>query len=119
MADEAALPLVLTRLHLLQLETMLARIEQDAALEASQTGAARQLLANHLAEQVFELRTPDYEQALSLATQLVRTHPRPDASPTQVLHPCLALLTDANRFLSFDPNARHFAGMLGLKVFPN
>lgn len=119
LGNAVELPAIITRLHLLQLEALLNRMRHDSYFNAEGITESRRTLAYFQAEQVIKLVPVDYDHALMLATQLARDRHAPEVAPTQILHPCLALLSNASHFLGHEPHARYFAGVLGLRVPPD
>ncbi len=108
-------PLAVNQLHLLQLEMILARAEPAHPKDVAR---ARAQFKTYLEELVFEVQPSRWEAALALAVEMSRRHPVGSASPTHLLHPCLAATAGFTHYASFEPEARRFARAAGLRLLP-
>jgi|GEM_PF-1846367 len=108
-------PLAINRLHVLQIKMILARAE---AAHPKDVARARSQFKTYLAELVFEVEACPWEAALGLAVDLVRRHAVGGASPTHILHPCLAAAAGFTHYASFEPETRRFARAAGLRLLP-
>ena len=111
-------PFLLNALHMLQVEGFLMqrRVSRDPNPIAA--GQPEKMWIQYLAEGIFVEEHCPWDAAFALARQWnqeERFHP---THPLLVLHPALAVLSEATHFLSFDPRSRAVAHFAGLKLLP-
>jgi len=106
-------PVSLNYLHQLQAENFLhhkAKRLQDAR-------RGLQTWRQYLWERIFEIGSTDWDGGFRLAVEWNRNEIFAPA-PLLVLHPALAVMSQATHFASFDPRSRKVAKSAGLKVLP-
>lgn len=112
-------PYAISPLHQLQAENLFVQLERSGEMgrqRAAETGL--RLWAWYFSEGLFELAEMDWTAALRLAITWnsgSRIAPPP---PLLLLHPALAVISEATHFLSFDPRSRGIALQAGMKLLP-
>ena len=109
-------PFLLTAFQILRIEHMLLHQTEDALKVAALRGY--QDWQRHFQEGVFQVRNLDWEGANRLALELNRRSLEHRMSPMHFLEAASASLSEASHFVSFDPNARAAASMVGIRILP-
>jgi len=117
--QSAEAPFELTLLHQLQAEHLITRLLASREMPRQNAGAkASRLWQRYTAEGIFQIIEPDWQDALRLSISWTRRFTDEPPAPLLVLHPCLALLSGATHFASFDSRSRFLAKKAGLKLLP-
>ena len=106
-------PLSLNYLHQLQAENFLHH--KARRLPDAQRGL--QTWRQYIWERIFEVGSLDWDGAFRLAIDWNRNEIFAPA-PLLVLHPALAVMSQATHFASFDTRSRKVAKSVGLKLLP-
>ena len=119
LAQRFALPWPINYLHVAQVENLLSRLqlEGNAAQKRAGTGIAA-LWRARLAEGVFAIDNPTWDDAWRIAIGFHRDLITPIPQPSHLLHLAAAQLSGATHFVSLHPPSRQFATKLGLVVVP-
>jgi hypothetical protein len=113
--------------HRLQIENVLLRAQSHFEPDASRSeredqkqraSAGLNRWQNSCAEGVFELGQVDLGQAYDLAIRLQTNRGTTSPHPVDLLHPALAVVSEATHYLTFRLAARQIAAKAGLKVLP-
>src|SRR3954468_682780 len=106
-AESFFLPWTVNYLHTAQLENLLTRLQLEGNSVQKETGVGiAALWRGHLAEGIFALENPSWEDAWRMTIGMHRDIVSPVPQPSHLLHLACAKLSQATHYLSLHPASR-------------
>jgi len=119
LAEDFTVPWTVNYLHLAQIENLFARLQLEGNPAQMRAGGSMAALWKaRLAEGVFAIDNPPWDDAWRLAIGFHRDLVSPVPQPSHLLHLAAARVGGASHYLSLHSPARQFAQGLGFKLLP-
>ena len=120
LAERFAVPWIVNYLHVAQMENLLVRLQLEGSPAQRRTGTSiAALWRARLAEAVFVVENPPWDDAWRLTIGFHRDLVSPVPQPSHLLHLAAAQLTGASHYLSLHSPARRVAQKLGFQLLPD